>query len=362
MTTVEEKDPFDQLKEKMINELQGGHPYEAFQLAMSLVARKKKQLGRSTTSALVFHATSILLENNASSEAGSLLSWFIEDGAGDDYYFKLEENMTAENYCDSQRLINLMASTSHAAAFLMVEKIYGPIHKLAVKKRVNSASPLGERLHQLELTWIATFEANKSWHSAYKALVRINELPRAAGVLNSWAQEGYASEHALYFARAILQILADGHIAKSEELVRCASLYVVDRDDISPTDPQSASLAIYHFAVILSNLAAMEPKPRVDKVKIFGIITNKYAPLIQRIDPKLILLFEKLGQNAFGLKSVRENTNPMAALFQNMMAGAQAQKGTTGKKKASGGVPGLGGLDLNAMMSMMNALQGAGSR
>lgn len=357
MTSTEEKDPFDQLKEKMVNELQGGHPYEAFQLAMSVVARKKKQIGRSTTSALVFHACGILLDNNASSEAGSLLSWFIEDGAGDDYYFKLEENLTAENYCDSQRLITLLGGYSHEVTFPMVEKIYGPIHKLAIKKRVSASSPLGQRLHQLELTWISCFEANKSWHSAYKALVRINEISRAAGILNSWAQEGFASEQPLYFARAILTLLSEGHITKSEELVRSAAAFVVDREDISPADPQAAYLAVYHFAIILSNLSAMEPKPRVDKVKIFGIITTKYAPLIQRVDPKLILLFEKIGQNAFGLKSAKETTNPMAALFQNMMAGATAPKPAAGKKKAAG----LGGLDLNAMMSMMNALQGTGT-
>jgi hypothetical protein len=350
---ADERDPFELLEEKIVSEVQGGHPYEAFQLAMSFVARKRKTFGKSKTSALVFHACKILLQHNASSEAGSLLAWFIEDGAGDDFYFKLEEHeLTGNNYCDSQRLIELLASFPYTATFHLVEKIYGPIHKLALKKRISKTGSLAERLNALELTWINIFEANKSWPIAYRALVRVGDMDRAARVLNSWALEGYSGEHALFFARAVLQLLADGHLARSEELIKKATAYIADSDDIAPTDPRSAYLALWHFAVILSNLASMEPRPKVDKVKIYGLLCGRYSNLIQRIDPKLILLFEKIGQNAFGLKPAVEQTNPMAAIFQNMMAAGAANKpGAAKKKKANGG------LDFNTMMNMMSALQ-----
>jgi hypothetical protein len=358
MSSSEERDPFELLEEKISAEVQGGHPYEAFQLAMSFVARKRKTFGKSKTSALVFHACKILLQHNASSDAVSLLAWFIEDGAGEDYFFKLEEgDLSGDNYCDSQRLIELLASFPYTTTFQLVEKIYGPIHKLALKKRVGKSGSLADRLHTLELTWINIFEANKSWHVAYKALVRIGDMDRAARVLNSWAQEGYTSEHPLFFARAVLQLLSDGQLAKAEELIKKSAAYVNDSDDVAPTDPRAAYLALYHFSVILSNLASMEPKPRVDKLKIYGLLTSRYSALIQKIDPKLILLFEKIGQNAFGLKPA-EQTNPMAAIFQNMMAAGAANKPGTGaaKKKKQPG------LDFNAMMNMMNALQGPGSK
>src|SRR5688572_15382422 len=71
-----------QLEEKMLAELQSGHPYEALQYVQSFVARKKKLVGQNVTSALVFRGVKLMVDNNASSSAGTLLCWFIEEGAG----------------------------------------------------------------------------------------------------------------------------------------------------------------------------------------------------------------------------------------------------------------------------------------
>lgn len=355
------KDPFVQLREKMVKAIQDSQPYEALQLAESYVARKKKSLGRNVTSALVFHACGVLMENGASSNAGSLLSWFIEDGAGDDYYFKLEEReLIGDLYCDAKRLQELLGTVTAEVAFPLVEKIYGPIHKLILKKPIDKRGALWQRLQDLELNWINIFEETRNWNSAYRAIVRIGDMDRASRILHSWSQDGFRSEQPLFFARAVLQLLADGHVTKSADLITFSSAYISE-SDILPGDPRAAALGIWHFALILSNLAAMEPRPRVDKVKVFGILTERYYQLIARVDPKLVSLFEKIGQNSFGVKSAAsEQPNPMAALFQNMLS-PQPQPAAAKKKKAiapaGGGLP--EGFDLNAMMSMMSKLQGS---
>jgi len=320
-----QKDASVVLGEKMLKEIQDGHPYEALQLAESYVARKKKTLGRNKTSALVFHGCSILIQSKANSDAGSLLSWFIEDGAGDDYYFTVNDTSVGDqdNYCDLQRLIDLLRGLSPEDSYPIVEKIYGPVHKLIVKKNLEKSSKrIVDKLQLLEGICIDTFEANRNWYSAYKAIVRIGDMPRAARILNSWALEGYTSEHPLFFARAVMMLLSEGHIQKANGLLQEAEKYVVETPDIPGAEnAQSASLAIWHVAKILAELASMEPKLRVDKVKIFGIITSKYQSLILRVDPKLTLLYDKIGQNAFGIRSANaDQPNPMAAMLQGMFA------------------------------------------
>jgi len=80
-----------QLAEKVVAEVNNGHSYEALQLMQSFIARKKKLLGRKETSAMVFYGAGLLVDNGAPADAGTLLVWFIEDGAGDDFNFHMEE-------------------------------------------------------------------------------------------------------------------------------------------------------------------------------------------------------------------------------------------------------------------------------
>lgn len=383
------KDAFSQLQGKMRKEIDQGHPYEALQLAESYVARKKKTFGRSVTSALVFHGCQILIDSKASADAGTLLMWFIEDGAGDDYYFRFEENdLSGDVYCDVQRLIDLLSKLSPTDAFPMVDKIYGPLHKAAVKKNVSkSSSTLTERLNRLELNLIDIFEATNNWYSAYKAIVRLGDMNRAARLLNSWARDGYASEQPLFFGRACLQLLSEGHIQKAQDLITASEPYIVENVGTNAPEGaniQDAALAVWHLSKILTGLAVLEPRPRVDKPKIFGIITTKYSHTLLRLDPKLTLLFEKIGQHAFGIRPAgADQPNPMAAMFQSMFANpppapaaapaisnsssSSSKSGSRSKSKskaktAPGGNP-TGtktsgpDVDLDAMMNMLSTMK-----
>ncbi len=76
MASLTQAEHLAQLEEKMIPHLKGTNFYEAQQYVQSFVARKKKALTESQTSALVFHGAKLLLNHNAASDAGSLLVWY----------------------------------------------------------------------------------------------------------------------------------------------------------------------------------------------------------------------------------------------------------------------------------------------
>ena len=341
------------LEAKVLAEISVGHPYEASQLAISFVARKKKTLGLNGTSSTVFHAAKLLTSNNAGADAGILLKWFIEDGAGDDYIFRMEDgDLTANNYCDIQRLLDLLSSSKRDAAATVVEQIYGPVHVAIVKKNVRTSS-LAKRLESLEKLMADLFEESKNWLSAYKSIVRLGDMPRLSKLLESWAEQGHTTEKPLFFGRAVLQLLSEGHIVKANQLLTTARNFVKDDDEVAS---KAANLAVWHLSIILAELAALEPHPRVDKPKIFGIARLRYEQLLETIDPKLNLLLEKIGTACYGVKpSQQSGPNPMA-LFQTMFGGApepQQSSAVSSKKQQQPK------LNMNEIMAMIKSMEGA---
>ena len=372
---AESKSPFQLLEEKMQPEIGLGNSYEALQLAESFIARKKKTVGRDVTSSLVFHGAKVLIKGKASGDAGTLLTWYMEDGAGDDYYFRL--NNTDSKQQDIDLLIDLFNNHTSAESHPVLSKIYLPFHRLLMKQYTNTTpSAKLQLIRQIELKWIDIFIDQKDFSIAAKALVRIGEdIPRIAKVLDAWAKEGggYASEYPLYFARSLLTLLSDGHIKKAEQLLKASLSYMepyetaaiklaAENETVAikerPFTGSEGSLAIWHFALILTELAAMEPKPRVDKSKILNLVIERYNSVVFRMDPKLILLYDKIAQNAFEINMSGSGTvndparnNPMAAMFQNMLgAGGGGPPAITGGSQ--GGTP-----DMNAMMKMLSQMK-----
>lgn len=283
-----------QLKEKILAEIAAGHSYEALNYAQSFVARKRKHLGRNATSALVFYGARLLVDNGAASDSGTLLAWYIEDGAGDDFLFHLEDRAIVDKdiYCDVQRISDLLTGLTLEQTSPIVTKIHGPVHKAILnKKKIKKNGPLSKRLEAFERKCADTFESTKDWLSAYKAVLRLeaSDMARAANILDMWSSEGYATEKPLFFARAVLQLLSDGKTAKASEFLSVSSKFV-ERGEQSNT----AGVAVWNLATILTNLAVLPPRPRVDPTKIFSIIAQLYFPILSKIDPKLIDLLEKV--------------------------------------------------------------------
>jgi hypothetical protein len=360
MATEQKNKSFELLEEKMLPEVENQHPYEALQLAQSFIARKKKTIGRDETTALVFHGANILVKGGASADAGSLISWYIEDGAGDDYYFRIPE--------DIDNLIEMFNSLSSDKSHPILQKVYGPFHKLALR---SETSLIIRKLNELENKWIEIFVAEKDWNIAVKALIRIGNDIKAANVLDCWAKDqGFLSEYPLYFARSILHLLSDGHLERANSLLQASTKYVnpLDEADATATDlspAQSAlapSLAIWHLAVILTELAIIEPKARVDKNKIFILLIERYNGIINRVDPKLLPIVEKIGQVYFGINNSESIQNPMAAMLQNMMsAGGKGPNLKSNNSKIMKNGPSSAfnpeGLDINAAMKMLSQMK-----
>ena len=358
MSTVS---PFTQLEEKLVAELASNHPYEAQNYVQSFLARKKKNLGQNQTSQLVFLGVKLILEYGAGNDAGSLLVWFLEDGAGVDYYFNYEDSATFadDKYCDSQRLLDLLAKFPADKLSTFVEKIYGPLHIFSSKKNVAKNGALAGRLIKLEEIFADVFEVAKKWNHAYKSVIRLNDYTRVAKILNLWSLESYSNEQPLFFARVVLQLLADKKIEQSIELIEKSKPYIVDNavPNVEPIVGQQGALACWHCAIILAELAYLPPLQRVDKGKLFTILIQLYLPIINQVDSKLVDILEKVGPNALNYVSPQQQQHQAASnplqLFQNMLAGAN-----NAPKQSAKGVGADGSFDINSMMSMINQLQG----
>lgn len=233
-----------QLEEKVLHELQGEvvgsiHAYEALQYVQSFVARKKKTLGSAGTSRAVFLGVKLLVgqigtakcadDAAMASTAGALLKWFIEDGAGRDYSFHLHPEQThADQYCDIQHLLTLLEPLDVKISGPIVDTIYNPLHMLLAKSKFKRNSPLYKRLSKLELLFADVLLRYKKWLSAFKSYVRLQDADKVAEVLNKWSSEGYPSEKPLFFARGMLQILADNKASLANDLLHACQPFVQD--------------------------------------------------------------------------------------------------------------------------------------
>ena len=195
----------------------------------SYLARKKKNLGNNIVSQLVFHAMKLMVQYNSSSSAGTLLTWFIEDGAGTDFQFKLQyEDLNSDNYCDILRLTDFLSSISATEAAPVVDSVYGPIHVFISKSKRAGGSTLSQRLENLERLFARILEEAKRWRNAFRSYVRINNMAKVCTVLSAWSAEGHATEKPLFFGRALIQLLADAKKSQALELLTHCTPLIVD--------------------------------------------------------------------------------------------------------------------------------------
>lgn len=166
-------------------------------------------------------------------------------------------------------------------------------------------------------------------------------MDKAALVLNNWANEGYLTEKPLFFGRALLSILSDNKVTLANTLLEHLSPLI--DDNINPDTKTSAAdaayLGVWHVGVIMVELASFPPMPRVDKLKLFSILYQRYVPLFVKIDPKLVETLNKIGENTFGYQPQGPSNarpNPMAML-QGLLGG-----GGLGGLGAGAGRPSVG--------------------
>ena len=349
---------FKTVSEKLAGE---STSYGALQYLQSFVARKKKVLGKDNTSKVVFHGAACLIKNGNGKDAGNALQWYIESPD----LFYIDVTAGDGGYCDTGRVLDLFKKFKINQLEPCASVIYDPLHKAVVDSMttlgIHTDSLVAKRMHSFDEMCADIFEKTKVWRSAYRVCVRLNLIERAAGILNKWADmpDCYMNEKPLFFCRSILTLLADDKAAASNAMAQFSKKYLKEADNAScdpptPGGEDSAHLACWHLAVIIAELAVLPPAPRVDKARLFNVLTNLYAEMVDRIDSNLVTLLEKVGVNVFQLGKKKVAADPMNMLQAMMNMGG----GKTAAPGAGGSAGLIGGMDVNKMLSMLNQMEG----
>lgn len=160
------------------------------------------------------------------------MTWFIEDGAGIDFSFKLQfEDLNSENYCDILRLGEFLSNTPIDDAAVILDAIYGPLHVLISKSKIPSTSKLSSRLLDMEKLLASILEGSQRWRNAFRSYTRIGDIRKVSAVLDAWSAGGYLAEKPLFFARALITYLAEGRAIQAAELLTYLKSLVTDNID-----------------------------------------------------------------------------------------------------------------------------------
>ena len=268
---------------------------DATMYAKSFLARKKITLGSKGVSTLAFKFSSFLSDHSAGAPAaGTFLEWFIDEGS-----FHVETKHAKESvlfkWCDLETTTTLLEEMPVDRRQSIVAKIYSPLHKSLAKRRITTPqqqqtinSSLHERLDKLEQTFANLFEESEDWLHAFEAVLRfkVPDIARAARILDKLSDES-KSEKPLFFGRAVLKLMAQGHADKAATMLGASAAYV-DR-----TTASGSSLAVLALAAALTPLAgavaaAPEQRPSAQQQEAFVALATPARAMLQRVDLKLV--------------------------------------------------------------------------
>jgi hypothetical protein len=335
-----EKSPLLQLQEKLDSITL---PYEALQYVQSFIARKKKHITANQSSELVFSGAKKLIESNSATDAGALLVWFIESGAGEGHEFHIEYKEIEDNndlYCDVDRLYKTIRKLDNDRSVLIVEKIYQPLSKILSRAKLPKNSSLLDRITLIEDLFADVLESTAQWQLACKSVTKLQDMDRLAKLLNCWSNEGFWTEKPLYFARAVIQQFAEGNTQLGIKLIRESSEFIDDAVFHIEGCPL-ASLSVWHLTVIIADLVSLTARPGPDKAKIFKQLSSRYYPIVSKVDAKLVSQLGVIGEKLFGVV----NDAPPGLDLLGLLSGAPA---------AGKGAPQI---DMSKIMGMMSQLR-----
>jgi len=333
--------------------------YGALQYLQSFVARKKKAIGVDATSQAIFHGCSLLIARGDSEDAGHALSWYVD--AEDLFHVSGHNGNKKGTHCDVERLLALMNKFTSKQMVGCVSVLYDPFHAAVLKSGMttgrNTDSAVSQRMLTFDNKCADIFEDTESYRSAYRVCIRLNLVPRAAGILDKWSNLPgvLLHEKALFFARAIYSLLAEKKLPLAVQLVAASKTILSPLDNISASDVRpggndSGYIACWHLSIILTELVDLAPGPRINKIKLFEVLSALYYGILDLCDRNLVALHEKVGKEYFTSPDNKKVADPMNML-QAILSGAG---GGGGQKKQGPGT--LGGMDINEMMAMLNKM------
>jgi hypothetical protein len=344
--------------------LKEGSPYEALQYVQSFIARKKKTLTREDSSTLVFLAAKLLIDAGSFNDTGALLVWFMETGAGEDLRFHLSTGPD-QSYCDLDRLLDLIKDLDAASSAPIINKIASAIGQLIGS--IPSSTPQEKRvsLHanmmKFEDLCANAFEYSGNYLGALKSICRLGDMDRAAKLLNNWASKGYKYEHPLYFARAALHLLAEGHSEQASDLVTISRQagYIAEDQYLDATNDNypCPALAAWHFVTITVELVSLSSIPATTKRKIYSVLCERYMALLSQVDSKMPSLLSTISEVVF---STDEGRGEFSSSSGSRGGGMNMNGGMLDMLNSMMGGGGAGGgIDLKGMMSALQQGQGS---
>jgi len=337
--------------------------YGALQYLQSFVARKKKTIGIDATSQAIFHGCALLIKRGDAEDAGHALSWYVE--AVDLFHVSGHDENKKGTHCDVERLLELLNKFSSKQVVQCVSVLYDPLHAAVLKSGMttgrNTNSVVSQRMHTFDIKCADVFEETESFRSAYRVCIRLSLVPRAASILDKWSSQPgvFLHEKALFFARAIYTLLAEKKLPLALQMVVASKAILgqldnISAEDVRPSENDSGYLACWHLSIILTELAELPSGPRINKVKLFDVLSTLYYGILELCDRNLLALHDKVGKEYFVVPDSKKVADPMN-MIQALLAGGGGGGGATGAPRKQG--PGtLGGMDIGEMMSMLSKM------
>ena len=336
--------------------------YGALQYLQSFVARKKKAIGIDYTSQAIFHGCALLIKRGNAEDAGHALSWYFD--AADLFHLSGHDGNKKGEHCDAERLLELLNKFSSKQVVECVSVLYDPFHAAVLKSGMTTGrsanSVVSARMHTFDEKCADIFEETETFRSAYRVCIRLALVPRAASILDKWSSQPgvLLHEKALFFARAIYTLLSEKKLSLALQMVTASKAILGPVDNIStenvrPGESDSGYLACWHLSVILTELAELPAAPRINKVKLFDVLSALYVGILELCDKSLLSLHEKVGKEYFMAPDSKKVADPMN-MIQALLTGGAGGGGTSAPRKQGPGT--LGGMDINEMMAMLNKM------
>jgi len=335
--------------------------YGALQYLQSFVARKKKAIGVDATSQAIFHGCALLIARGDSEDAGHALSWYVD--SEDLFHVSGHNGNKNGNHCDVERLLALLDKFSSKQMIGCVSVLYDPFHAAVLKSGMttgkNADSAVSKRMHTFDNKCANIFEDTESYRSAYRVCIRLSLVPRAAAILDKWSNLPgvFLHEKALFFARAIYTLLSEKKLPLALQMVAASKTILspldnIAADDVRPGGNDSGYLACWHLSIILTELADAAPGPRINKIKLFEVLSTLYYGILDLCDKNLVALHEKVGKEYFTAADSKKAADPMNML-QALLSGGGGGGGNQQRKQGPGT---LGGMNISDMMAMLNKM------
>jgi hypothetical protein len=311
----------EKLSEKLRQELDENHPYEAMLYVQTFVARKRRHMTPIDSCKLIFKGIQILIDNHEEQYAGTLFDW-----------------MLTQNLIDLQNLreifdltIGLISTSSSSQKNIseFVNCIFNPLFEYLESNKSLTALEKTKYLYELNQKCGEIFEVTKRWQEAKNSYLSIGDISSVVRVTHLWAEDGYPSEYPLFFARVYLSLLANKLVPQAAAFFRAATDEYLDSYEftLQLDSPQSSpsSYSIWQMCILLNDLLGLIDTPsvvtKIDPAKLFGIILLRFESLLKYFDRSLYDLSKVVGFRVFNVKEQRndQNSGPMAFMNRLMM-------------------------------------------